>query len=248
MSDLMIRSVPSAQSTCPLAVAGSPYECKWKDPYSSHAQILSFLTPGKDWRVLDVGAAHGYLAAVLQDRGFRVTALEGSADLAREAAKYCEKTIVADLDGFVPDFDEPFDTIIFGDVLEHLQDPLRVLVSFSRALKPGGQVIISIPNIANVYVRLSLLLGKFDYQDRGILDRTHLRFFTRKTFRQFIHDAGMEITDLRAAPIPLSLVVPDKFQGKLFNAVHACNAWLANRLMNLFGYQFVAVARMRRAA
>ena len=75
--------------------------------------------------------------------------------------------------------------MVFGDVLEHLRDPLAVLMEFTESLKDDGVVIISLPNIANIYVRLNLLIGRFDYQDRGILDRTHIRFFTREAFDNF---------------------------------------------------------------
>jgi len=130
--------------------------------------------------------------------------------------------------------------------LEHLKNPLEVLRQLTASLKQDGAVIVSLPNVANLYIRLSLLLGRFDYQDRGILDRTHLHFFTRKSFLQFLQCAGLEPEELTATPIPLPLVVPKHYQGRLFAAVHAVNARLARRWPTLFGYQFVAVARKRR--
>jgi 2-polyprenyl-3-methyl-5-hydroxy-6-metoxy-1,4-benzoquinol methylase len=225
------------------SVADSPYQFKKSDAYSSHSVILRLAGQGRCRRLLDVGAAHGYLAGELRSQGFQVTGLEADSVLGEEAAKHCDEFLLLDLDGPLPRFTQPFDLIIFGDVLEHLRDPKAVLCAFARHLSDNGEVIISLPNIANIYVRLNLLFGRFDYQDRGLLDRTHLHFFTRKSFRQFMSDAGFELETLTATPIPLPLVVPASYQGRVFAALHAANAWLARNWQTLFGYQFVAVAR-----
>jgi 2-polyprenyl-3-methyl-5-hydroxy-6-metoxy-1,4-benzoquinol methylase len=196
--------------------------------------------------LLDVGAAHGYLAEELRAQGFQVTGIEANRVLGEEAAKHCDDFLLLDLDGPLPAFAEPFDVIVFGDVLEHLKNPAAVLRALTASLREEGAVIISLPNVANLYVRLSLLCGRFDYQDRGILDRTHLHFFTRKTFREFLTDAGLEAETLTATPIPLPLVVPQRYQGVVFGMVHAANAWLARAWQTCFGYQFVALARKKR--
>jgi 2-polyprenyl-3-methyl-5-hydroxy-6-metoxy-1,4-benzoquinol methylase len=237
------RPPQSVVGETPRSVADSPYQFKKSDAYSSHSVILRLAGSGAGRRLLDVGAAHGYLAAALRTQGFRVTGIEADSVLGEEAAKHCDEFLPLDLDGPLPNFTEPFDLLVFGDVLEHLRDPGTVLREFVDSLKDDGAVIISLPNIANIYVRLQLLFGRFDYQDRGILDRTHMRFFTRKTFRQFMDDAGLRVATLTATPIPLPLVVPQRYQGGLFGALHAANAWLARRWQTLFGYQFVAVAR-----
>ena len=224
-------------------VSDSPYQFKSSDVFSSHSVILRLAGQGVGRRLLDVGAAHGYLAEALRTRGFQVTGIEADSVLGEEAAKHCDEFLLLDLDGPLPRFEQPFDVMIFGDVLEHLKDPTAVLRNFVQQLRDDGAVIISLPNIANFYVRLNLLFGRFDYQDRGLLDRTHLHFFTRKSFRQFMNDAGLEAEILTATPIPLTMVVPRQYQGAVFRAVHAANAWLARTWQTLFGYQFVAVAR-----
>ena len=245
-----MTSIPPPQSATvaepPPSVAASPYQFKKSDAYSSHSLILRLAGTGAGRRLLDVGAAHGYLAEALRSQGFQVTGIEADGVLGEEAAKHCDQFLLLDLDGPLPVFQEPFDLMVFGDVLEHLKNPLAVLRQLAGNLKEDGTVIISLPNVANIYVRLSLLLGRFDYQDRGILDRTHLHFFTRKSFRQFLHAAGFEAEELTATPIPLPLVVPKRHQGALFAAVHAVNAWLARCWPTLFGYQFIAVARKKR--
>jgi 2-polyprenyl-3-methyl-5-hydroxy-6-metoxy-1,4-benzoquinol methylase len=91
-----------------------------------------------------------------------------------------------------------FDTVVCGDVLEHLVDPWSTLREISKVLAPGGRVIISLPNIANLRIRLNLLLGRFHYQSAGILDITHLRFFTLKTARELIEESGYRIVSFHS--------------------------------------------------
>ena len=129
-----------------------------------------------------MGAADGFLAELLTRQGWQVTALERDPAQAAKARGRCHEVIVADLDEAAPRLEGLFDAIVYGDVLEHLSDPLPVLVALNRSLAAGGRVIVSVPNVAHLWVRLSLLLGRWDYADRGILDRTHLRFFTRRSF------------------------------------------------------------------
>lgn len=249
MTETLTSQPESGDKTIvPVEFAGSPYLFK-TDRYSSHSVILNLLGEGKNRRLLDVGAAHGYLAATLRDRGFQVTGIEADPALAEQAAQYCETCFRADLNDPLPDLVHEFDAVVFGDVLEHLKEPLGVLRNITgRYLKKSGTVIISLPNVANLYMRLSLLAGHFDYADRGILDRTHLRFFTRRTFCKMLDEAGLEIVQLTATPIPLPLVVDKRYQGNLFRMVHAISAWIAKHWQTVFGYQFVAEARPRRGS
>jgi 2-polyprenyl-3-methyl-5-hydroxy-6-metoxy-1,4-benzoquinol methylase len=88
---------------------------------------------------------------------------------------YCEPIQLGDLDTLEPQFpDAFFDVIILSAILEHVKHPDMVLRRMSRCLKPEGKVVIAMPNVGNWYIRMHLLLGKWDYQERGILDRTHL--------------------------------------------------------------------------
>jgi 2-polyprenyl-3-methyl-5-hydroxy-6-metoxy-1,4-benzoquinol methylase len=87
-----------------------------------------------------------------------------------------------------------YDSLVFLDVLEHLEDPWMVLRSAHRLLRPGGRIAVSVPNVAHWSVRKELLLGRWRYADNGLLDRTHLRFFTRETARSLLDDAGWRIT------------------------------------------------------
>ncbi len=212
------------------------------DPYSSHSIILGWLADGRGRRVLDVGAADGLLARVLAERGWKVTGLEADPAAAAAGAAHCERMLVADLDAGVPPLPEEFDAIVCADVLEHLRDPRGALAALRGALAPGGVVVISIPNIAHLWMRLSLLAGRFDYADRGILDRTHLRFFTRRSLGALVADAGLAPVRITATPVPLYQVVPPRWHGRALAAVHALSAGTARALPRLLAYQFVVLA------
>jgi 2-polyprenyl-3-methyl-5-hydroxy-6-metoxy-1,4-benzoquinol methylase len=212
------------------------------DPHSSHAIMLAWLGAGQGRRLLDVGAADGLLSRVLSDAGWRVTGIEADPALADAGRAYCERMVVSDLDRDLPDFDAPFDAIVYGDVLEHLIDPLRTLQGLNRWLAPRGRVVISVPNVAHLVIRLSLLVGRFDYFDRGILDRTHLRFFTDRSLRRLLGAAGLVIVRRTATAVPLYQVAPPAWHGRLLAAVHAASAAASRALPRLLGYQFVVVA------
>ncbi len=218
------------------------------DPHSSHSVILRWLGEGRGRRVLDVGAADGIVSRRLTERGWRVTGIEGDPALAQAGARHCERMIMANLDREIPEAAGPFDAIVYGDVLEHLVDPLRVLVELDRALAPDGFVIISVPNIAHLYVRLLLFLGRFDYIDRGILDHTHLRFFTARSLKALIAGAGLSIERFTATPAPLYQILPAAWHRGWVAATHAINAVIARTLPRLLGYQLIVQARPKGGA
>lgn len=167
-------------------------------PETSHAKMVELI--GSNKRVLDVGCSTGYLARVLNALGDTVSGVEYDAAAAKEAEPDLEKLVVGDLEALdlVAEFGEGiFDVVVFGDVLEHLRDPLQVLRGARRLLAPGGSVVISVPNIAHGDVRLALLLGRFRYTKLGLLDETHTRFFTRENLDAFLRDAGFVAVDVR---------------------------------------------------
>jgi 2-polyprenyl-3-methyl-5-hydroxy-6-metoxy-1,4-benzoquinol methylase len=212
------------------------------DAHSSHSVILRWLGDGHGRRVLDVGAADGLLSRPLTVRGWRVTALEADPQAAAAAQSHCERVIVADLDVAVPALDPPFHAIVCGDVLEHLARPGPALGALAGALAPHGAIVVSVPNVAHVWVRLSLLAGRFEYAERGILDRTHLRFFTDRSLRALLAEAGLTVTRATATPAPLYQVVPERYHGAVLARTHAASAAAARRLPRLLGYQLVVQA------
>lgn len=173
-------------------------EIDLSNPNTSHAQLVDLV--GGSRTVLDVGCSTGYLARVLRERGCKVSGVEYDAEAAEVARPHLERLVVGDLEqlDLATAFDgEQFEVAVFGDVLEHLRDPLAALRAVLPVLAPDGSVVVSIPNIAHASVRLSLLKGRFDYQPLGLLDNTHIRFFTRQSVQDLLWDAGLVVTDLR---------------------------------------------------
>jgi len=224
------------------------YQLKEDDPYSSHSLILACVGQGSGRRLLDVGAAQAVLAQRFTERGFEVTCIEGDSKLAAMAQGKCHRMIVADLDKELPKLAGQFDVIVYADILEHLKNPMGVCLALNRYLTPNGKIIISLPNFVHLFVRLNILIGRFEYMERGILDRTHLWFFTLKTMRQFLEDADLIVEKLWATPVPLLHVVPQRYHGWGLCALHWLNAALAGMWKTMFGYQFVVVTRPGKVA
>ena len=171
------------------------YENTSTDSDNVAMKIASLIPQGA--RVLDVGCGTGSVSEIIVS----VTAAELiGIEPDSERAKAAVKRGLNVVNGFLTeDFmasHGPFDVIIFADVLEHLPDPAAIVTIAMNGLVPGGSVVASVPNIAHWFVRVDLLMGRFDYRDCGIMDSTHLRWFTRKTIAQFFERLGFEITSL----------------------------------------------------
>lgn len=174
------------------------------DSGSVHADVVRLV--GGAPRVLELGTATGYMTRVFAARGSAVVGVEFDPEMAERAAEFCERIIVGDLDALDLEAelaDEQFDAIVAADVLEHLRDPLGLLTRLRPFLKPDGCFVISIPNVAHGSVRLALLSGHFDYRDVGLLDSTHLRFFTRQTFEELLDEAELGIAELHRHELDL---------------------------------------------
>lgn len=174
------------------------------DDNSSLKKMLRLVGEGK--RVIDFGCATGYFSQLLTKKGCTVTGVEINPEAAKFAEQYCEQVIVADLDfvsvtAILPK--QAFDVAVFGDVLEHLRNPWKVVSEIRQLLKPEGYVVASIPNIAHGAIRLALLQGRFDYMDLGLLDNTHLRFFTRKSVEELFEGAGYFVETIERTKLPV---------------------------------------------
>jgi len=144
----------------------------------------------KGLRVLDVGCGFATTSEHIQKLGNDVTGIESSKVACEVGAKRISRMICGDLDK-VPLAGLQFDAIIFADVLEHIPWPVGVLRRYLEALAPNGSVIVSLPNVGLWSVRFAHLFGNWDYEETGVLDRTHLRFFTRKTATWLLQQAGL---------------------------------------------------------
>jgi 2-polyprenyl-3-methyl-5-hydroxy-6-metoxy-1,4-benzoquinol methylase len=164
---------------------------------SVHADVVRMVGEGK--RVLELGPATGYMSKAMIDRGCTVVGIELDPAMGERAEQICERVIVGDLDQLDLDAElggEKFDVIVAADVLEHLRDPLATLEKLCPHLADDGAFVVSIPNVAHGSVRLALLAGHFRYGDIGLLDSTHLRFFTRESFEQLLDEAELGLAEL----------------------------------------------------
>jgi len=218
------------------------------DRYSSHAQIAQWLiqhrarvAADQECVVLDVGCARGFLGHWLAAPDFYLIGVDNNPDyLADLHANYSQK-IFGDIEtDEIWTLDRQPDVLVLADVLEHCRWPEQVLQRLCRRyLQPGTRVIISLPNVAHWYMRLSLLLGRFNYAERGLLDRTHLRFFTLKTAAELCRQNGIAIQETRATPTPLPLVHPAFAEGRSLSWAHTVNGRVTRSLKTWLGYQFV---------
>jgi len=175
-------------------------------------------------KVLDVGCATGKLLEYLRDsKRCQVFGVEVDRDMAEEANERCGNVTCVNIEdcGNLPFEKGSFDIIIFADVLEHLKRPDIVLRRAIPYLKDNGYFLFSMPNVAFLTVRLGLLFGKFVYTEYGVLDKTHLRFFTLKTTRELIEETGLKITHLEGYNQVRLRYFILKPLGKIFKSIFA---------------------------
>ncbi len=204
------------------------------DPSNSNnptAKFISFIPRGS--RVLEVGCANGALSAYLTRKlDCEVVGIELNSEAARLAERHCSRVIVDDVEkGALDEARGKFDVITFGDVLEHLVLPGSVLARCRGLLSKGGFVLVSVPNVAHYSVRLRLFRGQFDYEQYGLLDRTHLRFFTARTARRMLADSGYRIA---------SFDIVCAMRGWRFVKKYALlQSFVKRRLTGIVGYQLI---------
>jgi 2-polyprenyl-3-methyl-5-hydroxy-6-metoxy-1,4-benzoquinol methylase len=214
--------------------------------HSSHDYARRMV--GRNREVLDIGCGEGFFAAELKQNDNRVVGIDALPQAHHESGmeQYFSLDLNSPQGGLAAMVNHRlFDRVLLLDVLEHLVYPERLLAEAKSTLKRDGLLVVSVPNIANLTVRLMLLFGRFNYAQRGILDRTHLRFFTRRTSRQFLEENGCEILEAKTTVMPLELVLGLKPSNPVMRAISgllvACT-WL---LPGLFGYQFVYLVKAK---
>lgn len=216
------------------------------DPAESAAMIASMIPSGA--RVLDVGCGTGSVSRLIIDaRSCTVLGLEPDANRAAAASANGIEIAGAQLsEELIPELGL-FDVVLFADVLEHLMDPFEALRLAQKFLRVGGAVVASLPNIAHWTVRLNLLRGHFDYRPVGIMDATHLRWFTRRSLFRLFTQAGYRVVETKAS-------------AGLWMEVYQCRPWrwIPRRVLRkllygsaqawptLFGCQYVVRAELER--
>ena len=138
-----------------------------------------------------------------------------------------------------------FDRVLFMDVLEHLRRPEQLLEQCRALLKANGRVVVSVPNVANLTVRLGLLFGRWQYAERGIMDRTHMRFYTRKTARRLLEAAGFRVIKQQMTVMPLEVVIGSPDRNVLLKLVHWMLIACTKMWPGFFGYQSFLIAELQ---
>jgi SAM-dependent methyltransferase len=194
-------------------------------------------------RVLDLGSGPGFVAAKCAEDGIGVTAVDREPPLPGIDLEF----FPADLDrDRLPVDPGDFDCVLLLDLIEHLRDPEGFMVSLrhrmERPYPRTGEpflVVLSTPNVAFIAVRLNLLMGRFPYAERGILDITHTRLFTRSSLVTLLDDCGYQIEKVRPVPVPFETVVGGplgRFLGYL--AAAGARVW-----PTMFAFQFLVTCR-----
>jgi 2-polyprenyl-3-methyl-5-hydroxy-6-metoxy-1,4-benzoquinol methylase len=209
---------------------------------SSHRILIDLIRRYSSGGVLlDLGAAGGELGASLRGEFERTIGFEYNVDCVSTLRGCFDQAVIADLEK-VKRLPSNADAIVLADVLEHLRNPAAALQLVRQALAPGGRVFISVPNIANITVRLGLLFGIFEYRDRGILDHTHLRFYTKRTIRREVENAGFEILAVRGSSVPIRLIVGRYTPEAILRIGEYLLSGLTRLWRGLFAYQIILVA------
>ena len=237
-----------------LVFASDVYEAKLEPSLgSSHTVILDRLVDVAGKRVLDVGCGSGVIARGLAQRGAIVTGVDRARDASWGAAPPSFDFIQADLEAGVPDGLEPtYDIIIAADILEHLRAPEQLLADLFARLSPTGKLVLSVPNISHWYPRLRIATGRFRYDRRGILDSSHLRFFTRRSAAQMVVTAGGQVREMVFTGTPVEVLrrnasgggspAGDNEAARAIDLLSRCSTASARVWPGMLGYQIIIVA------
>ncbi len=222
----------------------APYERYVYKPFlgSSHSWALGELDQlNRSSKILDIGSGSGAIGRELKERGFtNLTAVE----IDPESRKH----VTSNYTGVHEDItlllseERKFDVILLLDIIEHLADPQAYLSKIAELTSPGALILISVPNVAHWSIRASLLAGFFEYTERGILDRTHLHFFTARHLKGMLSSiAGLELEKLSASIVPLELLVSNSVANSVpFRLFAKLRYYLAQALIGLCGFQLLA--------
>lgn len=205
-----------------------------KSLLSSHSRLLELVGEAPR-RVLDIGCGQGELAYLARQRGHHVVGVD-----LKPPRFELDEFIAADIAAGLPIApDRRFDVIVLADVLEHLQDPLKLLRSARRHLAPDGRMLVSLPNAVHWSVRALVGSGRFDYTNQGIMDRGHMRFFTLASAKRLFDDANLRVKSCMTTPIPWELVIPRVLGRAVSDQVERIDYLLTRLRPNFFAYQHI---------
>ncbi|MBT7608829.1 MAG: class I SAM-dependent methyltransferase [Bacteriovoracaceae bacterium] len=210
--------------------------------YSSHEIILRSIE-GTSGKILDLGASDGLLYQELRNRGFEVTCVDyedpSKISVPEKDYVFCNLEQYENLN-----LTEKYDYIILADVIEHLRNAPELLSYIKKFLKEDGEIIISVPNIAVWVYRVSLFLGSFDYTEKGTLDETHVRFYTKKTILNLMKDSHFKVEQFTPTSLPFEVVLKNLNGNIIVQSMEAAYYIFASLWHKLFAYQFVVKAKL----
>jgi predicted TPR repeat methyltransferase len=210
---------------------------------SSHRILIDLIQrhARRKHTLLDLGAAGGELGSALRPHFQKTIGFEYNVDCVGQLSGRFDQIVIADLER-TRELPSGVDAIVLADVLEHLRSPDHALSLVRQALSEDGRAFISVPNIANITIRLGLLFGVFEYRDRGILDETHLRFYTKRTIRRQIERAGFRIIAMAGSSVPVRLIIGSFTPEFLLRPIETVLTWVTRVWRGLFAYQIILVA------
>ncbi len=223
---------PTSYPSC----AGRFYENAGNQP------LITMISEMKPGQVLDCGCGAGDNARILKALGWTVTGITISVEEQKQAAIYCEAVHLLDLNYGIPnEFEKKYDLVVLSHILEHLVHPDVLLGSLDRVLTPNGRLVVALPNILVYSQRLRFLLGQFEYTPTGLMDETHVHFYTFSTGANLLRKNGYEIVVAQAdGAFPLWKIrkwIPKQWVSKL-------NRWATHWRPGLFGSQLLYLARV----
>lgn len=210
---------------------------------SSHRILIELIRryapPGGT--LLDLGAAAGELGDAVRDHFDSTCGFEYQVDCIGDLITRFDRVVIADLER-VKQVPANAHAVVLADVLEHLHSSTNALALVKSALAPNGRAFISVPNVANITVRLMLILGRFEYQERGILDRTHIRFYTQRSVLREIEGAGFKVLQVTASAMPARLVIGNYTPEFIMRPFEKLLSLMSRLWRSMFAYQIIVVA------
>ncbi|HCY35611.1 MAG: hypothetical protein DKM50_13905 [Candidatus Margulisiibacteriota bacterium] len=225
---------------CSLKFRGSKqfaYKKKGPFKYSTHHHLLDIISTKKPKRILDITAGIGPLTEPLKKQGIEITGIDRN----DRQENYYDNFYKADIESF--DWDKltgkPYDMVCLLEILEHLKEPEDLLIKLKKhPLLDNALFIISIPNTAFFIIRINMLLGRFNYADRGILDIDHKRLFTYSSIHNVLLECGYKVNKTIPVPPPFELLGTNFISRKIKDLFH----YLAIPLPGLFAFQVITIA------
>lgn len=216
-----------------------------KSKYSSHYLFMKMIGTGH--KILDIGCGKGFFASLISNNN-EIVGIDtiDELDVRFPFKQFIQANLEEGLkDAFESLRESKFTKILLLDILEHLRFPELLLRDCHSVLEDRGQLLVSVPNVANITVRLALLVGNWNYTERGILDRTHYRFYTRRTARRLLEENGYEVIRETMSVMPIELAFGLPPYNPLMIVLNRILALLTKLMPGLLGYQCIFVAKRK---